>query len=87
MRPREFAGSGDERTPDASGPALHTIVLPTFLLDREVGLGQLLKRVTTSVGVRPCPLCEQRAARLDHWLRFVPGDRGGRASTRGRPSA
>ena len=81
------ARSGDERAPDGSGLALHTIVLPTFLLGREVGLGQLLKRVTTSVGVRPCAQCEQRAARLDHWLRFVPGERGQSARPGGRPSA
>jgi hypothetical protein len=82
----ESARPGNEGTPDGSGPALHTIVLPTFLLGHEVGLGQLLKRVTTSVGVRPCARCEQRAARLDQWLRFVPEERGRSAGPGGRPS-
>jgi hypothetical protein len=86
MRSRESARMANDPAPGAPGPALHTIVLPTFLLDHEVGLGQLLKRATSSVGARPCVLCEQRAARLDQWLRFVPGARGRSSRPGDRPS-
>ena len=56
--------------------AAHTVRLPKFLVKDKVGLGQMVKRVTNSVGVRPCAPCEQRAGRLDQWLRFAPPEHG-----------
>jgi hypothetical protein len=45
--------------------------LPVFLSDEdEVGLGDVVKRATSSVGIRPCGGCEQRAAALNRWLVF-----------------
>ena len=32
----------------------HTVRLPKFLIKEEVGLGQVVKRITASVGLRPC---------------------------------
>ncbi len=39
--------------------------VPGFLVDQEIGLGSAIKRVTASVGVRPCGGCRRRAAELD----------------------
>lgn len=46
--------------------------LPGFILDEEAGLGDVLKRGTRRVGIRPCGGCERRAARLNRWLVFTP---------------
>jgi hypothetical protein len=45
--------------------------LPGFIKDEEVGLGDLVKRMTSSFGIQPCGDCEQRAAMLNQWLIFT----------------
>jgi hypothetical protein len=60
---------------DSSGGAAkprHRIRLPSFIVQEPVGLGDVVKRGTTALGVRPCGGCQQRAARLDRWVRFEP---------------
>jgi hypothetical protein len=52
--------------------AKHVVQLPRFIVDEPVGAGQVIKRITSSLGVRPCQPCEQRAARLDQWLTLSP---------------
>jgi hypothetical protein len=44
--------------------------LPGFLVEDEVGLGDVIKRVTYAMGVKPCAGCEKRAAALNRWIRF-----------------
>lgn len=58
----------------------HAVRLPRFITDESVGLGQVVKRVTGSLGFRACRSCEERAARLDQWLRFSPCERGGQTN-------
>jgi hypothetical protein len=58
-------GSKSERQP-------HLVHLPGFIIDEEVGLGDLIKRATTVMGIRPCGGCEQRAAALSRWLVISP---------------
>jgi len=48
----------------------YRVRLPGFITDEEVGLGDVIKRATSAVGMRPCGSCEQRAATLNHWLTF-----------------
>lgn len=48
----------------------HRIRLPSFLVEEEVGLGDVIKRATSAVGIRPCGGCAQRAAALNRWLVF-----------------
>jgi hypothetical protein len=48
--------------------------LPGFVGDKDLGLGDAVKRVTYAFGVRPCGGCERRAAALNRWLVF--GGRG-----------
>lgn len=61
----------------ATGQARHHVRLPRFLVDEPVGLGQMVKRVTTAAGVKPCAPCERRAAQLDRWLQVEPHHRRG----------
>jgi len=44
--------------------------LPGFVGDEEIGLGDVVKRVTSSFGIRPCGGCERRGATLNRWFVF-----------------
>jgi hypothetical protein len=46
--------------------------LPGFLIDEEVGLGDLLKRAGNAFGIKPCGGCSRRAETLNRWLAFTP---------------
>jgi hypothetical protein len=46
----------------------YRVSLPGFVSDEEVGLGEVIKRATSSVGIRPCGGCGQRAVALNQWL-------------------
>jgi hypothetical protein len=46
------------------------IRLPGFLIEDETGLGDVVKRVTYAMGIKPCGGCEKRAAALNRWMRF-----------------
>ena len=48
----------------------HTVRLPGFITGDEVGLGDAIKRATSTVGVRPCAGCGRRAAALNTWVVF-----------------
>lgn len=50
--------------------AAHRVTLPRFITDDEIGLGDVVKRATTTFGIRPCGGCERRAAALNRWLMF-----------------
>jgi hypothetical protein len=50
----------------------HGIRLPGFLIEEEIGLGEVIKRVTHAIGIKTCGGCEQRATTLNRWLRFAP---------------
>jgi hypothetical protein len=48
----------------------HHIRLPGFVVENETGLGDIIKRATTAIGIPPCGQCEQRAALLNKWIVF-----------------
>jgi hypothetical protein len=48
----------------------YKVRLPSFISDKDIGLGDVIKRATSAVGMRPCGSCEQRAAALNRWLTF-----------------
>lgn len=49
----------------------HRIRLPGFIIDEgEVGLGDVVKRVTYVMGIRSCAGCEKRSAALSRWMVF-----------------
>ena len=48
----------------------HRVRLPGFISEDEVGLGDVIKRATYAVGLKPCGGCERRAATLNRWISF-----------------
>lgn len=50
--------------------ASHRVRLPGFISDKEVGLGDVIKRATSAVGIKPCGGCARRAAALNRWMVF-----------------
>jgi hypothetical protein len=53
----------------------HRIRLPGFLVDKDIGLGDIIKQATSSMGITPCTGCEGRASSLNKWVAFGPGKR------------
>jgi hypothetical protein len=64
---------GEKGKPDKRSARVQ---LPNFVSDEDIGLGDLVSRVTRSVVHRPCQGCERRAEMLNGWLQFH-GRRGG----------
>jgi hypothetical protein len=48
----------------------HRVRLPGFLIEEEAGLGDLIKKATYAMGIKPCGGCEKRAAALNRWMTF-----------------
>ena len=48
----------------------YQVRLPGFIPDEEIGLGDVIKRATYAVGIKPCGGCERRAAALNRWVSF-----------------
>jgi hypothetical protein len=48
----------------------HRVRLPGFLIEEEIGLGDVIKRMTYAMGIKVCSGCEKRAAALNRWMRF-----------------
>jgi hypothetical protein len=44
--------------------------LPGFVSDKEIGLGDVIKRATSVVGIRQCHGCARRAEILNLWIVF-----------------
>jgi hypothetical protein len=65
----------DERDADVQGQHSEQrpfrVRLPGFVADDDVGLGDVVKRVTSTLGIRPCGGCERRAAALNSWFVFT----------------
>jgi len=49
----------------------YRVRLPGFVSDEDIGLGDVIKRVTYAIGVKPCGGCERRAATLNRWFVFT----------------
>jgi len=60
-----------EVEPVSDQPPSLRVRLPGFIIDEHVGLGTVVKRVTSTFGIRPCGACEQRAAKLNGWIGFT----------------
>ena len=63
MSEGEAKAKGTERQP-------HRVRLPGFISGEEVGLGDVIKRATYAVGIKPCGGCARRAAALNRWMVF-----------------
>ncbi len=49
----------------------HRVRLPGFVIDEDIGLGDVIKRATSYFGIKPCGGCERRAAALNRWMIFT----------------
>jgi hypothetical protein len=50
----------------------HRVRLPGFITnDDEIGLGDVVKRITYAMGIKPCGGCERRTAALNRWMVFT----------------
>lgn len=48
----------------------YRVTLPGFI-NEEIGLGDVIKRATYALGIKPCGGCERRAATLNQWMVFT----------------
>jgi hypothetical protein len=48
----------------------YRVRLPGFVSEEDVGLGDAIKRATSTVGITPCAGCGRRAAALNRWMGF-----------------
>jgi len=65
--------NGEEKRDNQADKSLHQpyrVRLPGFIADQDIGLGDVIKRATSTVGIKPCGSCEERAAALNRWLTF-----------------
>jgi hypothetical protein len=61
----------DEPDPPADrARSRRTARIPGFNPDAEIGLGDVVTRVTTTIGIRPCGGCHRRAEAMNSWLAF-----------------
>jgi len=63
--------SEDNNTPDEIGHPSHHVRLPGFIIDEDIGLGDVIKRTVYYFGMQPCGGCEHRAAALNRWMVFT----------------
>ncbi len=58
-------------SPDQSELPPHRVRLPGFIIDEDIGLGDVIKRTASYFGLQPCGGCEHRAAALNRWMVFT----------------
>lgn len=56
---------------DQRSPRPHSVRLPGFIGDAEIGLGDAIKRTTSYFGITPCGGCSRRAETLNRWMIFT----------------
>jgi hypothetical protein len=69
MAERKKASTGKAEQREGRQP--YRVRLPGFVTGEEVGLGDVIKRATYSVGIRPCGGCGRRAAALNRRVVFT----------------
>jgi hypothetical protein len=57
--------------PDTLEPRPFRVRLPGFVENVDIGLGDVIKRVTFSLGVKSCGGCDKRAAILNSRVVFM----------------
>lgn len=58
-------------SPDQSERPPRRARLPGFITEEEIGLGEVIKRAASYVGIQPCGSCARRAAALNRWMVFT----------------
>jgi hypothetical protein len=60
------------RPPEEESPhEYHRVRLPGFIIENEIGFGDVIQRITYAMGIKPCSGCEKRAAALNQWMHFT----------------
>jgi hypothetical protein len=62
---------GNPTAKDEMQPRPRRVRLPGFIIDDDVGLGDVVQRVTYAMGIKPCGGCERRAAAMNRWMVFT----------------
>ena len=57
-------------TPSRREEGAFRVRLPGFVNDEDIGLGDVVTRFTTAVGIKPCGGCKQRARALNGLVVF-----------------
>ncbi|MEU5430696.1 hypothetical protein AB0H73_34540 [Streptomyces olivoreticuli] len=65
-----MADKDNENRSDMDSGRPHRVRIPGFIDDREVGLGDVIKKATSAAGIKPCGGCSRRAERLNQWMVF-----------------
>jgi hypothetical protein len=67
-----------EETPgsNSSDRRPYRVRLPGFISDEQIGLGDVVQRATSYLGIRPCGGCTQRRDALNQRMVFTNGRRG-----------
>jgi hypothetical protein len=60
-----------DKSQDVNKDDPYRVRLPGFISDEQVGLGDVVKRITYSAGIKPCAGCGRRAAALNRWMVFT----------------
>jgi hypothetical protein len=58
-------------SPPGRDRAPRQVRLPGFISEDAVGLGDVIKRATSLVGIKPCGGCARRAETLNNWMQFT----------------
>lgn len=66
-------GKTSDENAEKGGLQRYRVRLPGLISEEDVGLGDLIKRVTHAFGIRPCGVCERRATALNRRLVFSNG--------------
>jgi hypothetical protein len=61
---------GKAKPPNNGEHEPYRVRIPGFISDEEVGLGDVIKRVTHAIGIKPCGSCGRRAAVLNRLMIF-----------------
>jgi hypothetical protein len=61
----------EDPQPDDPPQKTRHVRLPGFVPDDPVGLGDVIKRATSAVGIKPCGGCAKRAERLNKRVVFT----------------
>jgi hypothetical protein len=77
QRPAAAPQAAVQDQPGPAGRQPRTVRLPGFLIEEEIGLGDVIKRATSWAGIRPCGGCARRAEAVNRRVTLAP--RAGRS--------
>lgn len=49
----------------------YRVRMPGFIVEEDIGLGDVIRHINYRIGIKTCGGCERRAAVLNQWLVFT----------------